>query len=178
MAKHFQENSNYPKYGEIVRHHSTAKRAIEEYFETSSDHLGTPQTELKFLKLIAIAHQEKQDMLTLLAFLETCFRVDFLLRKELNLKDQLSKDLIRTFNRKNQRASLERDIVKNWLKREQISHATYNRILLALQFRHWLAHGQYWDSSALKIYDFYDLAQFIEALVQECSFKTLMDVQV
>jgi len=178
MAKHFHANSDYPKYPEIVRHHSTTKKAIENYFDSSADLLGTPEKEVKSLRSAALVHQEKQDMLTLLAFLETCFRVDYLLRKEMNLKDHFSKDLIRTFNRRNKRASLEKDIVKSWLKREKFTHSTYDRILAAFQFRHWLAHGQYWDPSLLKIHDFQDLADFTEALARKCSFKTLSDVQV
>ncbi len=43
-------------------------------------------------------------MMALLAFLEACFRLDYECRKRLNLKDPLSRAMIKLFNRKKNKA--------------------------------------------------------------------------
>jgi hypothetical protein len=172
MAKDVVFNVARPTYESIVNHHNLAIAALAGYFsEDNTAFVGYSVPELSSLREHEQAAQAQQDVLALLAFLEAVFRVDYISRKRLNLKDGLSKALIRVFNRKRYKATLTEDIVKTWLRADAITHTENSHIHESFQLRHWLAHGQYWTRENVPKRDFYDIAALVEGLVNAKVFK-------
>ena len=172
MAKDVLFNIARPSYESIVDHHNLAKEALASYFsEDNVAFVGFSMAELSGLREQEQAAQAKQDMLALLAFLEALFRVDYISRKRLNLKDDLSRALIRVFNRKRYKAALAEDIIKTWLRADAITHVENSHIYECFQLRHWLAHGQYWARENMPRRDFYDISTLVEGLINAKVFK-------
>lgn len=172
MATPVAVNPDVPNYAQVVGHRAMAQQAITLLFSTlNSDDSDTPLAEVERKRATAARNQELRDMMALLAYLEACFRLDYSCRKRLNLKDSLSKSLIKLFNRKHNRASLMEDIVKTWQRQGLLSHHEYDRINTAFKLRHWIAHGQYWSPVRIKSHDFLEVAEFVEGLINSRSFK-------
>lgn len=173
MAKEVLLNAERPTYSMIVEHHAASTSALNSHYsETNPSYTGLTSNELGELKETAKLHQEHQDILSLLAFLESSFRVDYIMRKKSNLKDALSKALIKLFNKKHYRASLEDEIFKTWYKLGYLDPATNSHLHEAFHYRHWLAHGQYWESDKFRKRDFYELSALVEGLINASAFKT------
>jgi len=86
-------------------HHATVRTAIRELFSTSNPaNADRSEAEIHAAGVAALRTQELRDMMALLAFLEACFRLDYECRKRLNLKDPLSRAMIKLFNRKKNKA--------------------------------------------------------------------------
>ncbi len=172
MATLVAVNPDVPTYAQVVGHHAMAQKAIALLFSTlDSNDSDTPLAEVERQRATAVKNQELRDMMALLAFLEACFRLDYSCRKRLNLKDSLSKSLIKLFNRKHNKASLMEDIVKTWQKQGLLSHPEYDRINSAFKLRHWIAHGQYWSPAKIRSHDFLEVAEFVESLINSRSFR-------
>lgn len=173
MAKGVVFNVARPSYESIVEHHNLTKEALTEYFSNSNEEFfGFSENEVLFFREREQAIQSRQDVLALLAFLEATFRVDYISRKRLNLKDKLSRALIRVFNRKRYKAGLTDDIIKTWLRVDAITHAENSQIHALFHLRHWLAHGQYWVRENVANREFYDVAELVEGLINAKVFKT------
>ncbi|MEA9482813.1 hypothetical protein VC290_21325 [Xanthomonas campestris] len=176
MAKEVRFNVKRPSYESIVNHHEVVRDSLINYFsEDNPDNIGFTPGELNGLIEENQLAQEKQDSLALLAFLEATFRVDYISRKRLKLKDSLSKSLIKIFNRKRYRAALVDDIIKTWLRVGTINHSENQRINESMQVRHWLAHGQYWARDGVVYKDFYDIATLVEGLINSKVFQVAPD---
>ena len=171
MAKNTSFNGERPSYESIVEHHNTVEESLREYFSRENPtFVGASVLEVSQALSRELERQEQQDVLALVACLEATFRVDYALRKDRNLKDDLSKALIKVFNRRRQKASLGDDIVKTWLKQGTLTHAEYGHIDRVFKFRHWLAHGQYWHPAETLKRDFYEVSTLVEALQNSKSF--------
>lgn len=158
---------------QVMGHHITARDAIGLLFsESNSDNADLSRQELEARHNACLLAQQRRDMMALLAFLEACFRLDYASRKRLNLKDGLSRVLIRVFNRKRNKAALVEDIVKAWLQQGVLTHHQYDRINSAFQLRHWIAHGQYWSPAKIKPHDLWEVAEFVESLVNARLFQS------
>jgi len=171
MATPVVANPEVPNYAQVIGHHTMAQEAINLLFsDLNPDYSALPSAELERLRKLAIRAQELRDMMALLAFLEACFKLDYGSRKRLNLKDRLSKVLIKIFNRKHNKARLMEDIIKGWQQEGFLSHLEYDRINSAFKLRHWIAHGQYWSPDKIKPHDFLEVAEFVEGLVNSRAF--------
>ncbi len=97
---------------------------------------------------------DKTAAMTVLAALEAAFRIDYLQRCYGRKKDPVSRAFREIYKKKMARPSLEDDILVTW--RETTSGAT--EILSALKgafkFRHWIAHGRYWEPKLGQQYDY------------------------
>jgi hypothetical protein len=50
--------------------------------------------------------------------------------------------------------ALSEDILGSWIKHHPELRSLIGQLRAALQFRHWLAHGRYWDLKAGRKYDY------------------------
>lgn len=177
MADPFEINYAFPRYQEVVDHHDLLRRAVNSHFDVPElAHPGATTRELETFRTSAHLRVERQSTTSLIACLEACFRVDYIHRKKRKLKDLLSKDLIKVFNRRKRKAALMDDIIKAWMKAGALSHADYSRIHKAFNFRHWVAHGQYWhlkknDTTA----DYYEIATLVEGIMNASAFHLAPD---
>ncbi len=166
-------NPDLPNYMHVMGHHATTRAAIDLLFsEDNPDNSDLSRQELEKRRKACVQVQQNRDMMALLAFLEACFRLYYANRKRLKLKDGLSRVLIRLFNRKRNKAALMDDIVKAWLQQGVLTHHQYDRINSAFQLRHWIAHGQYWSPAKIKPHDLWEVAEFVESLVNARMFQS------
>ena len=99
-----------------------------------------------------IAQNELEDVvcLQLIAAVEAIFRKDYLYRIERRKKDELSR-VFRSHKFKNPtRVSFEDVILNEWKRKYPAYNIIIDHYREALQYRHWLAHGQYWLHKAKK----------------------------
>jgi len=116
-----------------------------------------------------IEELEKTSSLTLLSFLEAIFRVDYLTRCYRKEKDDLSRKFRVIYKKKANRASLENDILEIWKKhcydsekREYLN--LISELIGTLKYRHWLAHGRYWEPKLGRIFDYYYIYELSEQI--------------
>ncbi len=110
--------------------------------------------------------------LSLLASVEATFRVDYLLRCRKKKKDSLSLNLRLLYRKKKEKASLEDDILEAWKENTTAPRYLVGDIIGALRFRHWIAHGRYWDQNLGKTYDFISLYSLANAVLSSFPFET------
>jgi hypothetical protein len=111
---------------------------------------------------------DKSFVLSLLAALEGHFRVDFHVRCERRKKDELSRCFREVNKKKPDRVSFEEDILETWRNHLPAAKALFSELKGAFRYRHYLAHGRYWNPKLGKNHDFesvYLLAQAIEQTV-------------
>ncbi len=81
-----------------------------------------------------------------MAAIEARFRVDYLTRCQEKKKDSLSKKLREIYKRRANKANFVDDILAAWKEEHPEHKARLDKFGKALDFRHWLAHGRYWQS--------------------------------
>jgi hypothetical protein len=117
------------------------------------------------------ARLDELDRLTsfsILSSLEASFRMDYLIRCNQKKKDTLSRKMREIYQVKGSRASLEDDILRLWKETFPEYKGFISEVITAFKYRHWLAHGRYWEPKLGRIYDYYslyDLAYSMEYLL-------------
>ncbi len=165
---------------EISAHHSDTSAALKEYYGCSgirnslpAKFLGYSEQELSVEFHKRIEELEKTSSLTLLSFLEARFRVDYLTRCYRKEKDYLSRKFRAIYKEKANRASLENDILEIWKKHCYENREAVNLIselIGALRYRHWLAHGRYWEPKLGRIFDYYYIYDLSEQIYKNLPF--------
>ncbi len=132
-------------------------------------------SDLQFLipQEIDYALHKKLDQLSiassfqLFAAFEGAIRYD---TKNRQRKARVGKDIKRMIRRK--RKSLKdidiKDILDCWCQRYSIDPSRVNTIKGLLQYRHWLAHGRYWDNINLPVSKSAISPKYIYELMREC----------
>lgn len=87
-----------------------------------------------------------QASLCLLSFIESRFRIDFIIRCQGQKKDFLSKEFRKIYNpaKRLYTYSLTDDIIDNWKKDMPDQKDVFDRLIDAFKYRNWIAHGRYW----------------------------------
>ena len=111
------------------------------------------------------ARLDELDRLTsfsILSSLEASFRMDYLTRCNQKKKDALSRKMRRMYQIRGSRASLEDDILRLWKEACPEYKSFISEVITAFKYRHWLAHGRYWEPKLGRIYDYYSGIQSCE----------------
>ena len=110
---------------------------------------------------------DRDACLALLAAIEAAFQGDARLRvarkNSQGLNGLLKKRLKRT-----RRVSFENGILKDWQSSGLLGGGLLSDLKAVFNYRHWLAHGRYWEAHLGRYYDYYavaTLAQQVEALL-------------
>lgn len=83
--------------------------------------------------------------LEVLAAIEARLRIDYIVRSQNRLRDNFSKKLRKTYDKKGNRASLTDDILSIWKTEFPEHKIRLDNLGKALDYRNWLAHGRYWQ---------------------------------
>lgn len=176
MAERISFSKSGLELREIAAHHSDTAAALKAYYGFSGTgtslparFLGYSEQELSAEFRQRIKELEKTSSLTLLSFLEGRFRTDYLTRCYKKGRDGLSRKFRAIYKEKANRASLENDILEIWKKHCSESENAEARNLIseligAFKYRHWLAHGRYWEPKLGRVFDYYyvyDLTKLI-----------------
>jgi hypothetical protein len=100
---------------------------------------------------------DKQASLFLIAAAEAVIRVDFLKRVYERRKDSVSRAFRSIYQSQHDldkvRVRLVEDILDTWAREVPTAKTNISTFKRALRFRHWLAHGRYWDPKLDRKYD-------------------------
>lgn len=159
---------------DIAAHHADAESALRLYYsrwQLSGDRFdGYTKNELFDELERRLKEQKILASLSILTALEAAFRIDYFFRVHLKLKDALSREFrilnknLVTMKRKHYQIALEKDIIGAWAKHSTVSKTLIEDLKGAFRYRHWLAHGRYWNPKMGRRYDYdgiYILAQNI-----------------
>lgn len=146
----------------IALHHADLANSLREYFHPLTAKLGTRFAGSSKAELNdELSHQlieiELSSSLTLLASVEASFKIDYLQRCQLKKKDANSRAFWEIYKKKERWASLEEDIFGVWAETSNEAKAIIGELRGAFKFRHWLAHGRYWNPKLGRRYDFSDV---------------------
>jgi hypothetical protein len=144
---------------EIAAHFNVVDMALRGLYANSKipRFVGYSMREIEEELEMRLFEEEQMVALSVLAAIEAAFRVDYLRRVYERKKDFLSKDFRQIYNSKGARASLEEDIFGCWLRNTDISSQLIADLRAAFKFRHWLAHGRYWNPKLGRKFDYFNL---------------------
>lgn len=112
----------------------------------TTDFLGYSEVKVKSEKNLLLKELSVEASLCLLSFIESRFRIDFIIRCQRRKKDPLSTDFRAIYNpaKRLYTYSLTDDIIENWKKNMPEQKDTFDRLADAFKYRNWVAHGRYW----------------------------------
>lgn len=154
---------------EVDLYYRNVEASIRLYFSLSNpiaDEIFDGWSETKIEYELEVISEESKHLvaLNLLASVEAAFRVDYLQRCYNRKRDSLSLALRIIHDSKGSHASLEDDIFTAWEENTSSSHAIVSDLKGAFKYRHWLAHGRYWEPKFGRKYDYdsvFTLAQIV-----------------
>jgi hypothetical protein len=143
---------------DFALYHSDIEDSLRLYFSPSAPTFdvrfyGDTVEEINQKRAERLAEADLTSVLTVLAALEAAFRIDYLQRCYRREKDPLSRALRDLHKRKQTRVRLD-VILDAWKDHTSIESRLFGDLRGALLFRHWLAHGRYWEPKLGRKYDF------------------------
>jgi hypothetical protein len=102
--------------------------------------------------------------LSILTCVEAAFKLDFDGRVQDKKKDPLSRSFRSLHKRLGNRISLNRHIFAAWQSDGNLSNSFIQSLSGAFEYRHWLAHGRYWNPKLRQIYDYQTIYLLADSL--------------
>jgi hypothetical protein len=177
VAKRVSFSNEHLELDDIATYYSDSESALRQYFSSSNKDYAD-----RFYNYTAEeVARELQDRinelnhtscLSLLAALEAVFRIDYLQRVYNKKKDPLSRAFRNIFHQKSTKASLEDDILEAWKENTHGTSQLISDLKGAYKYRHWLAHGRYWQPKmGRKNYDYDSLYLLTETILESFPFE-------
>ncbi|HZY81738.1 MAG TPA: hypothetical protein VFE50_19580 [Cyclobacteriaceae bacterium] len=89
----------------------------------------------------------------MIAAIEGLLRTHFIQKVHEREKSDLGREFRKIDKTKNQKISLEKDIIESWKRFRTDQKKHFSDLLGLLKYRHWLAHGRYWQPKLGRQYD-------------------------
>ena len=102
--------------------------------------------------------------------LEAAFRIDFLQRCYRRERGDVSRAFRELYRSKGTRVALEGDILEVWRRDSSVPTGVVAELIDAFKYRHWLAHGRYWNPRFKKL-DYDEVYSLAEATFEIFPFK-------
>ena len=150
---------------DIAEYHNDVLSSLRLYFSQVPASFGARFIG-RHLDEVLASRVEETDLRSALAILtnvEAAFRVDYELRCQKRMKDDLSRAFRAIYKSRKARVSLEDDIFGAWRENSTGARQLIGELRGAFKFRHWLAHGRYWEPKLGRKYDF----NFVYALADD-----------
>ncbi len=169
MADRVVFSNKHLRLDEIGQHHRDIEIALRSYFSRENPRFetrfaGYTPDEIRQEMNARLEEHERTTSLNLLAALEAAFYIDFLQRCYKRKKDRLSRAFRQVYTRQGRRVSLERDILPAWRENSSVPQRVISGLRDAFRYRHWLAHGRYWEPKLGQKYDYQGLATLAEVV--------------
>ncbi len=158
--------SSPPDIEQLARYYDDVAKSLRLYFSPAAPSFSVRfanqrpdeiQSEMKE----RLHELEMATILIMFSAIEAAFRIDYIQRCYRREKDAMSKAFRHLHKKKGIRVSLEDEILEVWKKHTAGSGSIIGKLRAAFNFRHWLAHGRYWQPR-FPPYDYlavYSLAQ-------------------
>lgn len=170
MVKKVSFSGQHQEISQIEVYYTDMTEATKEYFKPKTEglserFLGYTTSELNAERDDRLAELDLTSSLSVLSAIEAAFRIDYLQRCYQKKKDELSRVFREIHKRKGSKASFEDDILSTWKENSSVPSEVLMYIKGAIKYRHWLAHGRYWEPKLGRAkYDYqsvYQLAQIV-----------------
>lgn len=178
MAKHKRVSFSEQNLAldEIDQYYRDVEASTHLYFSLSNPtanevFAGRTEAEIEYELEIISEENEHLVALNLLASVEAAFRVDYLQRCYKRKKDSLSLALRTIHNTKGSHASLENDILTAWKENASSSNPIVSDLKDAFKYRHWLAHGRYWEPKLGRKYDYFSVFTLAQTVFNSFPFE-------
>ena len=102
-----------------------------------------------------LSETDMRSALAIMAHIEAAFRIDYQQRCERKKPDPVSIAFRKLFKSQGRNVRLEDDIWKVWCQSHPSTRPLISQLRSVFKFRHWLAHGRYWQVGSK--YDFQTL---------------------
>jgi hypothetical protein len=154
---------------EIAEYHNDVVDSLTFFFQqfrfqSNSRFIGYTLEEFDNLLLGRIEETDLRSSLAVLAAVEAALRIDYLLRAKMRRKDPLSKAFRAIYRKKQENARFDEDLLDLWGQYYPELKRLIGELRAALHFRHWLAHGRYWERPTHGRFDYisvYTLADIL-----------------
>lgn len=179
MAKH--KRVSFSKQNlildEIDQYYQNVNASIRLYFSLSNPlasevFADRNETQIKYDLEIISEENEHLVALNLLASVEAAFRVDYLQRCYKRKRDSLSLALRAIHETKGSHASLEDDIFTAWKDNTSLSSSIASDLKGVFRYRHWLAHGRYWEPKLGRKYDYFSVFTLAQIVFSSFPFES------
>lgn len=157
---------------DIANYQLDAEKSIRLYFSNDNPEFANIFTGYRISEVNAmlsdmINETDIRSVLVLMAHMEATFRVDYKVRSQKKYSDPISIEFRKIWKRKKQRARLE-EILDVWGNINLESKKIIGQLKSIFSFRHWLAHGRYWNIG--NEYDFQTVYLLTDAVLSSFSF--------
>jgi hypothetical protein len=98
----------------------------------------------KIIQILLTTPHNIHDKFTISAT-EGTLRADFFSKVFDKDKSDLGREFRTKYKAKGNKISLEEDIIESWKSNHPETKSDFGDLLGLLHYRHWLAHGRYWD---------------------------------
>jgi hypothetical protein len=133
-----------------LKSHVVARFGKEDPSSKSSPYLGMTLSEIDDHFKAVLEEVDHQACLSLIAAAEAAIWVDFRRRVMDRKKDPISKSfrLLRQEKRNVRKIRFDDEILQTWVSQDPGCKRPIGNFRGALKYRHWLAHGRYWQTGA------------------------------
>jgi hypothetical protein len=142
---------------EVAEYHNDVLASLKYFSKTSPSFVSTRYFGSSLGDVLA-ARIEETDLRSaffVLAALEAAFRVDYLYRCQKKEKDDVSRAFRAIYKEREANANLDEDIFETWKRKSSApGPRLIGELRGAFNFRHYLAHGRYWEPKLGRKYDF------------------------
>lgn len=159
---------------EIVYYKQDLERAVHLYYLNAQAYkkfYSYSDEEVYKEKRKRLDELELNAVFMILSSIEAIFRIDFNIRVDEKQKDELSRKFRNISKTKQKGISLEKDILEIW----QTYFANFKTLISeyksALHYRHWLAHGRYWEPKLGRKYDFDSVYVLADNIINNLPLK-------
>jgi hypothetical protein len=150
--------------GYVAAYHKDADSSLRLFFTDLNPNFtvrffGESHDEIRLELEDRLNETELRSSLAILIRIEAAFRIDYEQRaaKRKRKRDAVSKAFRALYKKYGERVGLEEHIFTTWREANPGKGALISELKGAFKFRHWLAHGSFWEPKLGRKYDYVDL---------------------
>jgi hypothetical protein len=141
---------------DVATYHQDADSALRLFFTGANPNfalrfVGKPPSEIDVELADRLNETDLRSSLAILTRLEAAFRIDYLQRCQKRKRDPVSRAFRALYKEQGRNVRLEDDIFVTWRKEHLQTGPLIGELVGAFKFRHWLAHGSYWQPNGFTL---------------------------
>lgn len=181
MARRITDSGAHLSLDEVIEQKDDIDKALlimysEDNATYQSLFVGRSKDEIEEEMLMRMDESDKTHSLLLLTAVEAMFRLDAEERYRRKNKDPLSRK-IRELYRTRKNIKLEDHLITARAEVEPLMKRYFDALKGAFKYRHWLAHGRYWESNIPEIrtrkFDFTNIHFIVSNVISNSEFKDI-----
>lgn len=139
--------------------------------------VGMSENEIQVIKEDILKENDATHSLLILTTIEALFRLDADKKYCDKKKNEYSKQIKDIYDKtKGERIRLEEDLINTRMSEDDDKlRRFYNELKKCFKYRHWLAHGRYWDPKRITAVDFDSIKILIATILTSTSIEFEID---